>query len=673
MTALFLPEILPAAAPSLVFVVPGPIDTRTGGYEYDRRIIDGLRRAGWDVSLHQLAATFPFPSSADRDEADRLFAKLPDQTTVLVDGLAFGALANEAERHATRLRFVALVHHPLAEETGLDALEAEALAASERRALATARLAIVTSAATADGLSRYGVPPERLVVVGPGTDRVAAAAGSGSPELHLLCVATLTPRKGHEVLLRALAGLRDRRWRLTLFGGLDRDRPTVSRIAALIAANGLEDRVRLAGEAEGDALNAHYHGADLFVLATWHEGYGMVVAEALAHGIPVISTRTGGIPGLVDAGGAGKPAGLLVQPGDEAALRNALARIMDEPALRDRLRDGALEAREHLRSWDDAVAEMERALRAGDRRRELTFSAEWLALREPADLAARPAVLAEALSRSLLGGVKAGTRVRVVDLGTGTGANIRALVARLGCPQDWVAADVDLSLLDEALARTREWAAGRGWRAALESGRLQVRGPGIEFAVSTAQFDLGNLGSREARVAAAADDPPPPFVGAGLVTAAAILHLLAESQVVAGAAICRHAGAAALFALTYDGRIVFSPSEPEDAAVRDLVNAHQRTDKGFGIALGPDATAVAERAFIGVGYHVRVERSDWNLGPESHELQRQLLTGWASAGTEMAPARKSELDAWLARRLAHVEGRQSRLVVGHQDLLATIE
>ncbi len=590
-----------------------------------------------------------------------------------MDGLAFGALADEAERHASRLRFVALVHHPLAEETGLDAVERAALAASERRALAAARLAIVTSAATADGLSRYGVLPERVAVVGPGTDRVAAAAGGGSPELHLLCVATLTPRKGHEVLLRALARLSDRQWRLTLVGGLDRDPPTVSRIEALIAANGLENRVRLAGEAEGDALEAHYHGADLFVLATWHEGYGMVVAEALSHGIPVVSTRTGGIPGLVEPGRARKPAGLLVQPGDEASLRNALARIMDEPALRDRLRDGALEVREHLRSWDDAVAEMERALRTGDRRRELTFSAEWLALREPADLAARPAVLAEALSRSLLGGVKAGTRVRVVDLGTGTGANIRALAPRLGCPQDWVAADVDPSLLDEALGRTREWAAGRGWRAAFESGRLEVRGPGIEFTVSTTQFDLGNLGSREAHTATPAEDPRPPFDGAGLVTASALLDLLAESQVAAMAAICRHAGATALFALTYDGRIVFSPPELEDAAVRDLVNAHQRTDKGFGMALGPDATAAAERAFIGFGYHVRVEQSDWNLGPESHELQRQLLTGWASAATEMAPTRKAELDAWLARRLAHVDAGQSVLAVGHRDLLATIE
>ncbi|HEY6507931.1 MAG TPA: hypothetical protein VIY56_07945, partial [Vicinamibacterales bacterium] len=202
---------MPVAAPSLIFVVPGPIDTRTGGYEYDRRIIDGLRRAGWEVSLHQLADSFPFPSPGDRDEAERLFAKLPDQAMVLVDGLAFGVLADEAERHASRLRFVALVHHPLAEETGLDAVDAAALAASERRALAAARLAIVTSGATAEGLSRYGVSPGHVVVVGPGTDRGAAAAGSGSPALHLLCVATLTTRKGHELLLRALAGLRDRK------------------------------------------------------------------------------------------------------------------------------------------------------------------------------------------------------------------------------------------------------------------------------------------------------------------------------------------------------------------------------------------------------------------------------------------------------------------------------
>ncbi len=346
---------------SIVFVVPGSIDTRTGGYGYDRRIIDGLRRDGSDVALHELDGSFPCPTPVARMGAARLFAGLPDGATVVVDGLAFGALPAEAERHAARLRFVALVHHPLADETGLDRRVAAALDASERRALALARLVIVTSPATARGLSRYGLDAERVVVVTPGTDRVPPSRGSDSSTLHFVCVATLTPRKGHEILLRALADLRDQPWRLTLVGSLDRDPPTLARIRTSISAGRLDDRVHVAGDAEGASLEAHYQAADVFVLATWHEGYGMVVAEALAHGLPVVSTRTGGIPDLVEPSGL-PPAGLLVEPGDEPALRIVLARILEDGPLRRRLRNGALEARERLETWDQAVERMARAL-----------------------------------------------------------------------------------------------------------------------------------------------------------------------------------------------------------------------------------------------------------------------------------------------------------------------
>lgn len=344
-----------------MFVVPGSIETRTGGYGYDRRIINGLRHDGWDVALHELDGSFPCPTPVARIGAERLFAGLPDGATVVVDGLAFGALPAEAEPHATRLRFVALVHHPLADETGLDRRVAVALAASERRALALARLIIVTSPATVRGLSRYGVDAERVVVVTPGTDRVPPSRGSDSSTLHVVCIATLTPRKGHEILLHALADLRGHPWRLTLVGSADRDLPTLERLRAAVTAGRLDDRVHFAGEAEGAALEAHYQAADLFVLATWHEGYGMVIAEALAHGLPVVSTRTGGIPDLVEPSGL-SPAGLLVEPGDEPALRMALARILDDGALRRRLRNGALEARERLQTWDQAVGRMSQAL-----------------------------------------------------------------------------------------------------------------------------------------------------------------------------------------------------------------------------------------------------------------------------------------------------------------------
>jgi hypothetical protein len=161
------------------------------------------------------------------------------------------------------------------------------------------------------------------------------------------------------------------------------------------------------------------------------------------------------------------------------------------------------------------------------------------------------------------------------------------------------------------------------------------------------------------------------FSGRALVTASALLDLVSEAWLRALVARCREAGAAVLFALSYDGRIEFSPEDPADAEVRELVNRHQRTDKGFGGALGPDASATAERVLVSLGYHhVTHERSDWVLGPGSRELQRQLMDGWARAATEIAPERLARIADWRDRRQTHVAAECSRLIVGHQDLAA---
>jgi hypothetical protein len=153
-----------------------------------------------------------------------------------------------------------------------------------------------------------------------------------------------------------------------------------------------------------------------------------------------------------------------------------------------------------------------------------------------------------------------------------------------------------------------------------------------------------------------------------LVTAAALLDLVSESWLRELASRCRGRGAAVLFALSYDGRIQCSPSDPEDAGIRDLVNRHQRTDKGFGPALGPDAADAAERCLTSLGYQVQREPSDWVLAAESDQLQRQLVEGWADAAMAIAPERSASIRGWLARRLTHVAGGRSQLVVGHQDL-----
>ncbi len=338
--------------PAVVLLVPGSIATRTGGYGYDRRIVAGLRELGWQVTVRELDGSFPRPTPSALQGAARALAALPDGAVVLADGLAYGAMPDEARAEAARLRIVALVHHPLAEESGLDASTAQALAASERAALAAARHVVVTSHRTAARLPDYGVTPDRISVVEPGTDPAPLAPGSGGEAVHLLCVASLTPRKGHAGLLRALSRLTALPWRLTCVGGALHP-PTAERLRELTATLGLADRVTMAGEGDDAMLAAAYAGADVFVLPTLYEGYGMVVAEALARGLPVVSTPTGAIAALV-----GEHAGVLVPPGDDAALEAALRRVIGDPALRARLSEGARRVRAHLPTWADAASRM---------------------------------------------------------------------------------------------------------------------------------------------------------------------------------------------------------------------------------------------------------------------------------------------------------------------------
>ncbi len=347
------------------FILPGDALTRTGGYRYDRRIVLGLRETGWRIELVSLDAGFPQPGAAAMAHAQAAIAALPDDALVIADGLAFGAMPEIAECHADRLRWVALVHHPLWLETGLDEAMQRRLKASEQRALAAARRVIVTSPTTAAPVVAMGVSAERIRVVEPGTDAVshstrpAAQADSAQRGLNLLCVATITPRKGHRVLIDALAGLCDRAWTLHCFGSLAMDPDTTAALRATIAQNGLSARVLLHGEADDAALDAAYAQADVFVLASLYEGYGMVLADALARGLPVVSTTAGAIPHTVP-----QTAGLLVAPGDAAALRSALADVIDDPACRERLAAGARATQGRWPTWPAACARFAQALQS---------------------------------------------------------------------------------------------------------------------------------------------------------------------------------------------------------------------------------------------------------------------------------------------------------------------
>lgn len=336
---------------SLVFAFPGELETPTGGYIYDRRIIEGLRGLGWQVDLLGLGSGFPFPSQQTVFEAGRLLESVPPGTLVVMDGLALGVLPQAVASLARHHSVVALIHHPLALEAGLSPGQVEALRLSETQALAHVSQVITTGPSTAKELEKnFGVPAALLDVVCPGTQRAHMAQGSGSETLHLLSVGTVTPRKGFDILLAALEPLADLPWTLTIAGDLTRDECAPRQLLQDIERFGFQERVHPLGVVDATQLDKLYQSADVFVLASLFEGYGMAYAEALARGLPVIGTTGGAIPDTVPHG-----AGLLVPPADVKSLTAALRTVIQDAECRARLSQGARLAAVRQPTWEQSV------------------------------------------------------------------------------------------------------------------------------------------------------------------------------------------------------------------------------------------------------------------------------------------------------------------------------
>jgi glycosyltransferase involved in cell wall biosynthesis len=331
----------------LHFAYPGDLQTRTGGYGYDRRVIGALGDLGWDVKLVPLGEGFP--ARPDLAHADSVLAAVPDDSILMVDGLAFGVLDRVAETLGQRVRLFALVHHPLALETGLSEQAKAELTTRERAALARTRGVVVTSAATARELvANFGVASADIVTALPGTDPVPRATGSSDVPC-ILSVGSLTRRKGHDVLIAALATLRDLSWTCRIVGSRDLDADVADALEQLIQTLQLHDRVTLVGEVED--VQAEFAGADIFALASRYEGYGMVFAEALAHGLPIVGCAAGAVPEVVPAA-----AGILVAPDSPEEFAAELRRLLDEPQTRKAMADGAADAGAALPSWRDTAA-----------------------------------------------------------------------------------------------------------------------------------------------------------------------------------------------------------------------------------------------------------------------------------------------------------------------------
>jgi glycosyltransferase involved in cell wall biosynthesis len=333
------------------FVVPGDLATPTGGYAYDRRIIAELRALGWSVDVLDIGNGFPRPTAAQRLAAQRDLAGLPGARPIVIDGLAFGVLAEEARALSLRCGLIALVHHPLALESGLSGAESAALRDSERAALACARHVITTSPSTTRLVAAdFAVPAQCLSTVRPGTDRIAVQPRHNGAMVELLAVGSVVPRKGYDILVAALGKMPDLAWHLIIAGDRERSLETTRQIDAQIAGLGLAGRITFVGAVPQQQLMRLYAAADLFVLPSRFEGYGMAYAEAIAHGVPVVGTRAGAVPDTVPEG-----AGVLIPPDDVDSLVGVLRGLIEGPSQRQRLAAGARAAATTFPSWQDSA------------------------------------------------------------------------------------------------------------------------------------------------------------------------------------------------------------------------------------------------------------------------------------------------------------------------------
>jgi len=345
---------------SLHLLVPGPFDAISGGYIYDRRMVEGLRALGESVEVVELPGRHPAPDEAAEAGARAALQAVPADARIVIDGLGLPAFLPLAQELAAR-RAVALIHHPTALEHGVDEATRTVLKAKERALFAACARLVCTSPLTARRLpEEFGADAQRIGVVEPGTDDARRAQGSGGPGCAILSVGTLVPRKGHDVLLRALALLTDLEWTLTIAGDDRRDLPHAHGLRALAEELGVAARVTFAGEVAGPALEALYARADLFALATRWEGYGMAAAEAMARGLPLAITAGGAIAEVVAAGSA------IVSPVDDAAsLSKGMRRPIFDTDLRAEMAEASWQGGQRLPRWTDRAeafrAELDKA------------------------------------------------------------------------------------------------------------------------------------------------------------------------------------------------------------------------------------------------------------------------------------------------------------------------
>jgi len=343
----------------LTFIVPGSIDQVTGGYIFDRRLIQTLRADGLAVDVVELTGKFPIVDEIARTSARATLELLPDHSLVVIDGLALPAFDHALAANRHRLKVIGFVHHPLVHETGLTTAERGQLEIIEVRVWQMLMGIICPSQKCAEAVATLGIARSMIKVAPPGIQLPPLTVAKSymkedgsypfTSAVKLLTVGSVIPRKGHILLVEALAELKDLSWKLDCLGSIESSSETAYRVRDLIRQKGLEDRIHLHGEVSDKIRDVAYFNSEIFVLPSFYEGYGMAFAEAMSWGLPIISTTGGAIPETVPPN-----AGLLVTPNDQKALIKALETLIADKQLRWRMSLAARKAAQTLPDWPAA-------------------------------------------------------------------------------------------------------------------------------------------------------------------------------------------------------------------------------------------------------------------------------------------------------------------------------
>lgn len=335
----------------VLFIIPGDINLPTGGYRYDRNIINALQQSGFDVELISIKGNYPFPSKVEQQTAIEQIQTFPTADISVVDGLLGGTSPHFMEALSKQMPVAALIHHPLCLENGLDETTAKSLEQSEREGLAYVSGVITTSPTTTQTVAElFKFNSDKIETVLPGVERGKISIGSQNSNVNLLCVGSVIPRKGHKDLILALSKLKHLNWKLDCIGSTQFDQVLFAELQALSDQNALAQKITFHGDVSQAALEEAYTKADIFVLASLFEGYGMAYAEAIVMGIPVIATTAGAIPKTVP-----QNCGILVEPSDISALTKALEDLITNKKLRMDYKNNAIAEEPNFPTWESSA------------------------------------------------------------------------------------------------------------------------------------------------------------------------------------------------------------------------------------------------------------------------------------------------------------------------------